>query len=46
MPEILPSIIYLNRDRNQAAGQEAIVAVPGDRFAEDNMRALRPGPRL
>lgn len=24
MPEILPSIIYLNRDRNRAAGQEAI----------------------
>lgn len=24
MPEILPSIIYLNRDRNRAAGQEAV----------------------
>ena len=24
MPEILPSIVYLNRDRNRAAGQEAV----------------------
>ncbi len=24
MPQILPSIIYLNRDRNRAAGQEAV----------------------